>query len=134
MLYTIKQYAESQKVTYEAVRKQINRYKKDLDGQIIKKGRTQYLTDEAVAFLSEHRHASPAIVYRQEKQSEQEAQKIELEDLRTKYALVLEKLASIQEENAREKIALNAKIEMLYQKQIELLEAPKKKRKWFWQR
>lgn len=54
-MQTIRQFADSQHVTYEAVRQQIERYKKELKNHIKKQGRTRYLDDEAVAFLTKKR-------------------------------------------------------------------------------
>ena len=57
---TIKEYASSRGVSYEAVRMQLKRYGQQLDGFIERQGRTQYLTDEAVAFLDSKRANSEA--------------------------------------------------------------------------
>ncbi len=59
---TLKQYAEMKGITYEAVRKQIVRYQKELEGHVLKKGRTQYLDEVAVEFLSDRRRQSPVVV------------------------------------------------------------------------
>ena len=60
MRLTIKEYASSRGVSYEAVRMQLKRYGQQLDGFIERQGRTQYLTDEAVAFLDSKRANSEA--------------------------------------------------------------------------
>jgi hypothetical protein len=135
MLLSVREYATSRFITYEAARRQVIRYKKELLGKIEIKARTQYLTDQAIEFLDQHRKDSPVTVYREKERKETEAQKSELEDLRGKYTALLEKVTMMQEEHARERIALNDKVEMLYQKQIELLEAnTEKRKKWFWQK
>ena len=54
-MISIKDYAKNKGVSYEAVRKQVNRYKDELDGHIHKQNRTQYLDDEAVTFLDSKR-------------------------------------------------------------------------------
>ena len=74
-LTTIKQYAESQKVSYEAVRKQIIGYGEELKGHIIRKGRTQYLDEWAVEFLTKRRRENPVILLSQDKDEELEALK-----------------------------------------------------------
>lgn len=135
MLLSVREYAKSRFITYEAARRQVIRYKKELLGKIEIKSRTQYLTDQAIEFLDQHRKDSPVTVYKEKERQETETQKIELEDLRSKYTALLEKVTMMQAEHARERIALNDKIEMLYQKQIELLEAgTAKRKKWFWQK
>lgn len=62
-MVSIKDYARDCGVSYEAVRKQIRRYAAELDGHIHQQGRTQYLDDVAVAFLSDHRAPAPVAVY-----------------------------------------------------------------------
>lgn len=52
---TIKDYAESRKVSYETVSRQIRHYKKDLKGHINYQGRLILLDESAVAFLDQHR-------------------------------------------------------------------------------
>lgn len=60
---SIKDYAREAGVSYEAVRKQMKRYSEELEGHIHQQGRTQYLDDEAVAFLDQHRLEKPIVVY-----------------------------------------------------------------------
>ncbi len=66
-MITIKDQAAQKRVTYEAVRKQINRYKEELGEHLIKQGRTQYLDDEGVAFLDEKRQNNPIIIFEHDK-------------------------------------------------------------------
>ena len=61
-IVSIKQLAEQQNVSYEAIRKQIVRYSEELKGHIIRKNRTQYLDEWAVKFLKEKRRESPIIL------------------------------------------------------------------------
>ena len=136
MLLSIREYAKSRFITYEAARRQVIRYEKELRGKIEIKARTQYLNDQAIEFLDQHRKDSPVTVYKEKERQETEKQKSELEDLRIKYTALLEQVTMMQKEHSRERIALNDKIEALYQKQIELLEANtgKQRKKWFWQK
>lgn len=64
---SLKDYAEQRNVTYEAVRKQVARYKNELEGHIIMDGRQQFLDDEAVAFLDAKRKKNPVVLYQQNK-------------------------------------------------------------------
>ena len=66
-LMTIKQYAQSQHISYEAVRKQVASYKHELQDHIVRKGRTQYLDEWAIEFLTKRRRESPVIVLEQSK-------------------------------------------------------------------
>ena len=52
-MVTLKQFADDQGISYEAVRRQVVRYADDLRGHVVRKQHTQYLDDEAVAFLKE---------------------------------------------------------------------------------
>lgn len=61
-IMTIRDYADSRKVTYEAVRQLVNRLSGELEGHITKKGRTRYLDDEAVQILDERRNGSKVSV------------------------------------------------------------------------
>lgn len=61
-LMTLKQFADSKSISYEAVRKQVTRFHKELQGHIITKNRTQYLDEWAVSFLSERRRESPIVL------------------------------------------------------------------------
>lgn len=55
MMISLKDYAKNKNVSYEAVRKQVNCYKTELERHIHKVNRTQYLDDEAVPFLDSKR-------------------------------------------------------------------------------
>ena len=79
---TIKQYAESQNVTYEAVRKQIVGYGEELKDHIVRKGRTQYLDEWAVEFLTKRRRENPVILLSQDKDEAIELLKSQVETLR----------------------------------------------------
>ena len=64
---SLKDYAEQKRVSYEAVRQQVIRYKKELGNHIIRDGRQQFLDEEAVAFLDEKRQKNPVTVIQQDK-------------------------------------------------------------------
>lgn len=66
-MISLKDYAKQNNITYEAVRKQVARYKEQLDDHIIQDGRQQLLDDVAVAFLDERRKKNPVVVYQQSK-------------------------------------------------------------------
>lgn len=73
---SLKEYAGSKHITYEAVRKQTKRYQKDLKGHIIKKDGKQYLDDFAIDFLDQKRNSNPIII----EQYEKEEVRIKLEE------------------------------------------------------
>lgn len=125
-MVSLKEYAKNKGVSYEAVRKQVNRYKDELKGHISKVNRTQYLDEEAVAFLDSKRAESPIIIM--ESGKDEEIQRLEMENK----ALLL-KVAELQEALLKEK----DQVKLLQNEKIELLEAKnqKKEKKWwqFWE-
>lgn len=68
MLYmTIKQFAEDQHVSYEAIRRQIVTYRKQLEGHIVRDKQRKLLDEYAVEFLRARRKQNPNIVINQSK-------------------------------------------------------------------
>lgn len=124
-MISIKEYAREKNVTYEAVRKQVRRYQKELEGHISRINRTQYLDDEAVAFLDKKRAESPIIVL--ETSKDEEIQRLSNENK----ALLL-KVAELQEQLLQEK----DQVKLLQLEKIQLLEEktkePEKKKWFFW--
>lgn len=125
-MVSLKEYAKNKGVSYEAVRKQVNRYKDELKGHISKVNRTQYLDEEAVAFLDSKRAENPIIIM--ESGKDEEIQRLEMENK----ALLL-KVAELQEALLKEK----DQVKLLQNEKIELLEAKNQKaeKKWwqFWE-
>ena len=117
---SIKEYAKEKQVSYEAVRKQISRYKKELGNHIQKVGRTQYLDEEAEAFLNEKRNTSPVVLVQASKDEE-------LEELRKEKEMLLLKIAELQDQLLREK----DQVKSLQEDKILLLE---QKNKTWWQK
>lgn len=83
-MVTLKQFADDQGISYEAVRRQVVRYADDLRGHVVRKQHTQYLDDEAVAFLKERRRASPLVLQTIDQSEEIAALRAELEQTRQK--------------------------------------------------
>lgn len=96
-MVSIKDYAASHGVSYEAVRRQIARYSgREIDGfrisdHIIKVNRTQYLDDEATAFLDARRAQNPVVV-------QQEQRDETIERLRAEVDLLQKRLIAAQDE------------------------------------
>ena len=82
-MLSIQEYATKQKVSYEAVRKQIKRYSKELEGHITKQNRKQYIDDFAEKFLTEKRQQSPIIIVEQSKNEELAETKAQIENMKT---------------------------------------------------
>lgn len=98
---TIKQYAESQNVSYEAVRKQIVGYGEELKDHIVRKGRTQYLDEWAVEFLTKRRRENPIILLSQDKDEAIESMKQQIETLRVQLMTAQNELLKSQDERLK---------------------------------
>lgn len=106
MAKTIKELAKELNCSYEAVRKQVKRYGKELQDHIYLQHKTQYLDDYACDFLRDKRMDSPVVVSRIEHD-----EAVEL--LKTKYTELLEKHNALQEENRALIAEQNAQIALL---------------------
>ena len=120
-MVSIKDYAKNKGCSYEAIRKQVIRYKNDLDEHIIKVNRTKYLDDYAVEFLDKKRTTNPVIVEKYDRDEE-------IERLKKEKEVLLVKIVELQEELNKEK----DEVKSLQNKQIELLELKTHKKNWFW--
>ena len=100
-MISLKDYAAKRNITYEAVRKSVARYKDELDGHIIKIDRTQFLDDEAEAFLDEKRQKNPVVIIQQDKDEQIEQLRRENEQLKDKLIAAQEALLNQKDEIAR---------------------------------
>lgn len=96
-LVTIKQFADSQGISYEAVRKQLHKYSKELSGHVIRKDRTRYLDEVAVKFLQERRRESPIILQNMDQGEEISRLQAQLESMRAQLVSAQNKLLESQE-------------------------------------
>lgn len=84
-MISIKDYAKKQGVSYEAIRKQVNRYKDELGEHLIKRERTQYLDEEGEKILDSKRQNNPVVYVESAEKQENADLKKELEELKRKY-------------------------------------------------
>lgn len=91
-MISMKDYAEQKNISYEAVRKSVARYKDELEGHIVKVDRTQYLDDEAVAFLDEKRQKNPVFIIQQDKDEQIERLEREVDALKSKVIMLYERI------------------------------------------
>lgn len=136
-MMTLRDYAKKNNISYEAVRKQVVRYQKELAGHLIKDGRQQFLDEEAVAFLDAKRKKNPVAIYQMDKDEQIERLENENKQLlvklnavqdallkeREKTKLLDEKTSQIarleaDNEAAREKISLAEKDAQKAQKEL----------------
>ena len=79
MYMQIKDYAKSRGITYEAVRRQLKQYSKDLEEHVTKKGKTYLLDDKAVTILDGHRINKTVIVEPTESMVKDEVDRLKAE-------------------------------------------------------
>ncbi len=118
-MISLKDYAKNKGISYEAVRKQVSRYREELEGHIQKVNRTQYLDDEAVAFLDAKRQENPIVIYEVSKDEE-------IQRLTDENKALLVQIAQIQNELIQTQKALSAEkdsVKQLQADKIALLEA-----------
>lgn len=95
---SIKDYAKSKNVSYEAIRSQIKRFSKELDKHIYKIKKTRYLDEYAINFLDERRKDNPIIILEENKEEEIQRLKQENENLKSMLLQTQNKIISLQEE------------------------------------
>ena len=97
VVMSMKDYAQNNNITYEAVRKQVARYREDLEGHITKDGRQQFLDEFAISFLDERRQKNPIVIYQQSKDEAIEALRADKEALLIKLAEQNEKMDTLRD-------------------------------------
>lgn len=105
-IISLKDYAEQKKVSYEAVRQQVIRYKNDLGSHIIRDGRQQFLDEDAVAFLDGKRQKNPVTVIQQDKNKRMEALEEQVKQLLLKTAAQADRIAELSEWKAEKAVAI----------------------------
>ena len=95
-MISLKEYAHSKSISYEAVRKQIKRYSEELEGHISVVSRIHYLDDYAVDFLDGKRLVKPIVVVDDENVQEMRNLQQENKDLAAANRDLMEKLLKAQ--------------------------------------
>ena len=92
---SLRDYAKEKHVSYEAIRKQVVRYREELGTHIIVDGRQQFLDEYAVAFLDEKRKKNPIMIYQHSKDETIEAQQKEIQRLQAKVTAQAEQIVDL---------------------------------------
>ena len=124
----IKDFAEAQGVSYEAIRRQVARYSEELEGHITTQGKTKYLDEYAVEFLSKRRKEKPVIVLQQNITEELEEAKRENDKLQKILLEAQQRIIELQEDNIKaieSKAKYEALLEDSQRKDTEIQEARK---------
>lgn len=95
-MQTIRDYARDHGISYEAVRAQLARYRKDLAGHIVTNGRTMHLDDYAVRFLDAKRRGNPVAIRSEEKHAEHENLKAQVDALKSELLAAQAKIIELQ--------------------------------------
>lgn len=82
-LMTLKQFADDQGISYEAVRRAVKRHGNKLNGHIIENDGVRYLDEEAVKILKERRRESPIVVQTMDQGEEIRELRDQIESLRS---------------------------------------------------
>ena len=93
-MLTIKEYAKSRDITYEAARQSLNRSKPEIEQHIHKHGRTQYIDDIGIDILDQHRisKVSPEIFTGKEDPTET------IDSLKNEIILLQKQIIELQKE------------------------------------
>ena len=94
-IISMKDYAEQKNISYEAVRKQVARYKAELEGHIIVDGRQQFLDEDAVAFLDAKRQKNPVVIYQESKDEKIEQLNEQVKQLLVKTAAQADRISEL---------------------------------------
>ena len=103
-MISIKDYAKTHGVSYEAIRQQVVRYAdKEVDGfrlaeHISKVGRTQYIDDEGAAFLDERRARSAIVIQQEERDETIERLRARVDELQTRLITAQDEYKALLEE------------------------------------
>lgn len=103
-MISIKEYAKTHGVSYEAIRQQVVRYAdKEVDGfrlaeHISKVGRTQYIDDEGAAFLDERRARSPIVIQQEERDETIERLRTRVDELQARLIAAQDEYRVLMEE------------------------------------
>ena len=93
-LISIRDYAKSKGISYEAVRRQVVKYREDLADHTVRQKGITYLDEDAVKFLDERRRQSPLVIVRED-------QTAQIEELERQIDALKNTLDVLREENRR---------------------------------
>lgn len=103
-MISIKDYAKSHGISYEAVRQQVTRYTgREIDGfrladHITKVDRTQYIDDEGAAFLDARRAKNPVFIQQEERDETIERLRARVDELQSRLITAQDEYRALIEE------------------------------------
>ena len=113
-MLSVKEYAKLRNISYEAARQSILHHKKELDGHIIKQGKTRYLDETAVELMDQWRVVKLPNLSVVEPSKEETIDGLKNEVIRLNQQLVslYERIDELQEES-KKGIEARARVELL---------------------
>lgn len=103
---TVKEYAEIKGVSHQAVYKMLQVHKDELEDYIIKRGRTRFLTDEAIDILEKYRESNPVIVEQVHSREQIEELENNIKRLLAENAAIANKLSEALEWKAEKSVEI----------------------------
>lgn len=128
-LMTLKQFADDQGISYEAVRRAVKRHGDKLTGHIIENDGIRYLDEEAVKILKERRRESPIVVQTMDQGEEIRELTAQIESLRAQLMQAQNELLSGKDRIIALQDELKAGIEDRAKYQLLLTDNEEQKRK-----
>ena len=128
-LMTLKQFAEDQGISYEAVRRAVKRHGDKLTGHIIENDGIRYLDEEAVKILKERRRESPIVVQTMDQGEEIRELTAQIESLRAQLMQAQNELLSSKDRIIALQDEVKAGIEDKTKYQLLLTDNEEQKRK-----
>ena len=128
-LMTLKQFAEDQGISYEAVRRAVKRHGDKLNGHIIENDGVRYLDEEAVKILKERRRESPIVVQTMDQGEEIRELTAQIESLRAQLMQAQNELLSSKDRIIALQDEVKAGIEDKTKYQLLLTDNEEQKRK-----
>lgn len=128
-LMTLKQFADDQGISYEAVRRAVKRHGDKLTGHIIENDGVRYLDEEAVKILKERRRESPIVVQTMDQGEEIRELTAQIESLRAQLMQAQNELLSSKDRIIALQDELKAGIEDRAKYQLLLTDNEEQKRK-----
>ena len=128
-LMTLKQFADDQGISYEAVRRAVKRHGDKLTGHIIENDGVRYLDEEAVKILKERRRESPIVVQTMDQGEEIRELTAQIESLRSQLMQAQNELLSSKDRIIALQDELKAGIEDRAKYQLLLTDNEEQKRK-----
>lgn len=100
-MMTLKQFADSEGISYEAARKLVTRHAEQLTGHVHTVGKARTLDDTAVEFLRQHRRQHPAVIVDVQRTEENDQLREQVETLKTQLLIAQQQIIDAEREKQK---------------------------------